>query len=489
MSIENKNFVSAKDNSPIRDELAKKKINLDNLFLPQRGDVANLGLHKYKNQLYSSNYVGICRLKDKEGKNIKDPDDGKDMILKINPRFPLSVMELLDYIKGDDEFERYLAPQTASKKQSDQEVDSLEKNELFHFFENEPPINVNADTAKDSSIITITLFLSLLKELCRKPLMGRMIKKEENLVGKVKGKILFNKNIRANIAKGRKDRIYCQYLHFSQDIVENQFLKAALIKAKKFISQFLKNSKNIQSSYSVTISYCTKVLEHISVMNMSGRECDNLNLSGVYVYYKPVINLAKMILNEVSIDTNGKVSTTNYILPYAISMEKLFEMYIRTYLKNNGFASYKNPYSKRFQLLKYDEKWSIFEGTEKGMGDYIGGTIKPDIVIKDSQNGEYIVFDVKYKNYLNKHYVREDRLQLLAYALMFNCSHIGLIFPPIEDGKLTTFTPQVVQSLENREIKYHQLLFVLNKNNGIVQENDLNKNIAEYIKDLFQFPN
>ena len=37
--------------------------------------------------------------------------------------------------------------------------------------------------------------------------MGRMVRNEENLAGKVKGKIVFSKNIRANTLKGREDRI------------------------------------------------------------------------------------------------------------------------------------------------------------------------------------------------------------------------------------------------------------------------------------------
>lgn len=46
--------------------------------------------------------------------------------------------------------------------------------------------------------------------------------------------------------------------------------------------------------------------------------------------------MAKMILDDISIESNGDVSTTGYILPYAISMEKLFEVYVRAYFKKNG---------------------------------------------------------------------------------------------------------------------------------------------------------
>ncbi|WP_096200030.1 5-methylcytosine restriction system specificity protein McrC [Bacillus sp. FJAT-45350] len=489
MATKGSNFVSVKDNCSIKEDILKKGIELDRIYIPTRGDVTNLGIHKYNDKLYSSNYVGVCRLKNIDGENLKK--NGVEQILKVQPRFNLSVIEMLNFIRTDDEFDRYLAPQTVRRNQADKEIESLEMNELFYFYENESPIKVDADIAKESSILTTTLFLSMLKELCRKPLMGRMIKKEENLVGKVKGKILFNKHIRQNLVKGRNDRIYCKYLHYSEDIVENQFLKAALLKAKRFITQYFnENIESTNTNYNKTIAYCTKVLGHISSTKISGSECDNLKFNGCYANYKKVIKLAKMVLNEVSIDTNGKVSITNYIIPYAVSMEKLFEMYVRAYLKKNGFASYKTKDSEPLQLFKYDDKKSIFEGTEKGMADYIGGPIKPDIVVKNIKTDEVIVFDVKYKDFKNKRYAREDRLQLLAYALMYNCSHIGLIFPKQNDKEY--LVPQRVQSLEKREIMYHELFVDIELDDNIegVEELSYEKetSFAKYIENLFMDP-
>lgn len=474
------------DNKPIND--LKNIINIDQLYYSPKNDVTNLGIHIFNNVLYASNYVGVCRLKDINGNNVKNKNDGTDVVLNIKPRFSLSVIEMLNYIRTDDEFDRYLAPQSIRQNQRDQVVESWEKNELFYFFEDEPPIKLEGEIARDSSIITITLFLSMLKDLCRRPLMGRMITKEENLVGKVKGKILFHKNISTNLVKGRKDKIYCQYLQFSEDILENQLLKAALLKARQFIVNYFKGLDDVNNSYSETLTYCSKVLENISSKKMTGKDGKHLKLSGVYAYYKPVINLAKIVLDEVSIDISGRANTTNYIVPYAISMERLFELYIRAYLKKNGIASYKNGDSKQYQLLKYDEKMSIFgKGAKKGVANYIGGTVKPDIVIKNIQTGEIIVFDVKYKDYTNKLYARNDRLQLLAYALIYKCSHIGIIFPTPLNGEKVNFIPQEVQSLEERVILFHQLLMDINKN--IISSSSCSaESFTNYIKNLFSHP-
>ena len=73
---------------------------------------------------------------------------------------------------------------------------------------NQNPLKVDDSTSNENSIITVTVFLILLRLLCKRPLMGRMVKKEENLTGKVKGKIVIEKNISKNAMHGRNDRLW-----------------------------------------------------------------------------------------------------------------------------------------------------------------------------------------------------------------------------------------------------------------------------------------
>lgn len=485
MTLNQYDIIYAKDNSSIKDQLLSKNIDLNMLYFPPSGDPQNLGLHKYKNDYYTSNFVGVCRLKKINGENLKN-SEGKEVILKVEPRFSVTLVEILNYIRTDDEFDRYLAPQTNQLNHKERDIESLNQNELFYFFENEAPLKVESGLAKDSSIITVNLFLSMLKELCRKPLMGRMIKKEENLTGKVKGKILFSKNIQKNLVRGRKERIYCQHLHYSQDIIENQILKSALLKAKNFVFQFFKDFKIEGSSFHEAITFCIKSLDHISLKNVNAKDIEGLKFGGFYSHYRPVINLAKMVLNEISIESNGFAGISNLVVPYAISMEKLFEMYVRTYLKQNGFYSYKIETDSGIQLLKYDEKKSIFEKSNRTnnekLANYIGGNIKPDLIFKKNNTGEIVIFDVKYKFYNNRQNVRDDRLQILAYALMYNCSHVGLIFPMLE-GENAEFKPQIIQTMDDKEILYHQLIVNLNATNDNYEKKET-VDIAKYIQTL-----
>lgn len=449
-----------------------KKGDIDRLYVTYSESRINLGIHYYRNRLYSSNLVGICRLKTSDGEGIYDID-GNELLIKVVPRFNVTVVELLNYIRDDDEFDRYMAPQTISNRQKDKDIEAIDKNEIFYFFENEKPLKVDDGISEENSIITVTVFLTLLKLLCKRPLMGKMVKDEENLTGKIKGKIVIEKNIRANTMHGRNDRFYCRYLQFTDNIVENQILKAALKKAKRFIVDYFGDYSKDNNNYASMISYCSNALRHISDIQCSGSACTGLKFTGCYAYYKPVVAMAQMILDDISIESNGEVNTTGYIVPYAISMEKLFEVYVRAYLKKNGINSYKRKENVGIRLEKFDDKTDVFV-EEDGLlnpGKYISGTIKPDLILTDQETGETVVLDVKYKDYTNGD-SRNDRLQLLAYSMMLNAGNVGIILPAHDEVEI--FDARRINSMESRVIKYHQMLLGMMKNNSTV---------ADYIKE------
>ena len=189
--------------------------------------------------------------------------------------------------------------------------------------------------------------------------------------------------------------------------------------------------------------------------------------------------MARMILDDISIEANGDVSTSGFIVPYAISMDKLFEVYVRAYLKRNGIYSYRVNPAHGIRLEKYDDKTDVFTEDEEleNPGKYISGTIKPDIILTNQDTGETVVIDVKYKDYTNGN-SRNDRLQLLAYSMMLNADNVGIILPAGSHDKL--FDARRINSMENRVIKYHQMLLGVMKNNTTV---------ADYIKDsIFNKP-
>lgn len=173
-----------------------KSEDVERLYVTYSESRVNLGIHYYRNKLYTSNLVGICRIKSVDDETLYDAE-GNELLIKVIPRFNVKIVELLNYMRDDDEFDRYMAPQTISNRHKERDIEAIDRNEIFYFYVNENPLKVDEKISGENSIITVTVFLTLLRLLCKKPLMGRMMKKEKNLTGKVKGKIVIEKNIRA----------------------------------------------------------------------------------------------------------------------------------------------------------------------------------------------------------------------------------------------------------------------------------------------------
>lgn len=412
----------------------------------KKNEFFNLGIYRDDNGYYqTSGLVGISRLKNSHGNNILN-SDGKPKVLKVEPRFGVDPFSMLDTLKDDEEFGKYLLSPHSKNGESDGE-----RNEIFHIY-NDAPIRIDSSEG-DVNILGAVLFLRLLTELCKRPLYGRMERIESNLVGQVKGKILFNKHIKHNVSRAREERVYCQHQHYTVDVSPNQILKYALKKVHILINDFFEQSESAKLTFLRQISFCGSSLKMVSDIKFNSKDCINVNMTGFYAHYKPVISAARMILEDISIDFSGEC-TLNYILPHAINMQKIFEFYVRARLKK---YLQKNliPAGMPIDLVDYQDKFEIIEGEREKA--YISGVVIPDIIIR-IKNGDgttkYRVYDVKYKDGNKRHGNREDRLQLLAYGLIYNCDQVGHIFPC--NGESTKNEMSDIAFYDNKKtIKYH----------------------------------
>lgn len=84
-----------------------KPEDIEHLYVTYSELRVNLGIHYYRNSLYSSNLVGICRIKSVDDETLYDAE-GNELLIKVVPRFNVTVVELLNYIRDDDEFDRYM---------------------------------------------------------------------------------------------------------------------------------------------------------------------------------------------------------------------------------------------------------------------------------------------------------------------------------------------------------------------------------------------
>lgn len=119
-----------------------KSEDVERLYVTYSESRVNLGIHYYRNKLYTSNLVGICRIKSVDDETLYDAE-GNELLIKVIPRFNVKIVELLNYMRDDDEFDRYMAPQTISNRHKERDIEAIDRNEIFYFYVNENPLKVD----------------------------------------------------------------------------------------------------------------------------------------------------------------------------------------------------------------------------------------------------------------------------------------------------------------------------------------------------------
>ena len=352
---------------------------------------------------------------------------------------------MLEKVMTDNEYEKY--------------VDELHsKNKyLFKVMYNQPLIKLEEDRSFSSDILCALSFVQSCYSLCKKGIKKKMIYEEENYNSKIRGKIDIKKNIRKNTSHGRNDKFYCKFISFSMDNIENQILKATLMKCKKIISQKFELSSEILQY----INFCMNIFKNVKVIHINSSDFNRTNISGLYTYYRPILKQAKCILNQKynSYKTKeGRVITkSTYTIPYMINMETVFEFYARVMIKECLIAT-------NFQVNSYSDYIFLERGIinksncEKNI--HIIPYCIPDLIITDvSSNKVAAVLDVKYKSHSRSG--RLDTHQLLSYILLTGAEKCGFIFPG-DITELKKFSSNIdymiLQTPLIKNLKYYELI-------------------------------
>lgn len=392
----------------------------------------NLGIYQSsKWGVRSDKYCGYAWLKDRHGNILKDAK-GKGVILRIKPRFGLDLNTMLQAIARDEELFDYLGLGTDDP--------------LIRFFTDEPMIG-NAEAGNDRDrLISAISFIALLDRTSRVSVIKRMVRVEENAVGRVRGHIVMNKHISHNISQGHEERIYAAHNERTENLRENRMLLYALGRAEERLkSGEEKTGEDILPSVKKMISAIRNRLCRVEPRQNERFSCDDVDrmivkLPNIYRNYVPVFEYAKLILAEASVNA-GNGSDTKMI-PYAVNSHMLYECYVRACIKK--IIKDINSNTHTIEMLKYvRDKDHIPDDASYGARDvikgsedcYISGKVVPDIVImytnKEDGSVFYRVYDVKYKDSAKSYRGRDDRLQLLAYNLIYHntIDNTGFIMP------------------------------------------------------------
>lgn len=398
-------------------------------------DCENLGIYlDDHNQYRSSGYVGVCVLQTKDGQDYIGAD-GKKIILHVKPRFKtISPWQMLTEIMKDEEYEDYIHGSESS---------------IYTILDAESPIKLNIDESGGEVLLAIS-FIRACYKVCSTNLKRKMQYKKENLNGKIRGRIDFPNQVKKNIARGREDQIYCKYPAFSEDILENQILKNALIVSERLLRvNKCMEAEGIDNIRSMC-TYCKNRLKGISEVKIKKSDFLSINVKGFNASYGPAIGLAEMIITHSNMSVNVSGVKSGYVIPYAIRMEALFEFYTRTrikqYLETKGIKEQVRLDPYRSNKNKEDLLLSVNNDSAYLMKNYI-----PDIAFqircKNNESEEidwkYVaVMDVKYQRSTEKvgaETRRHNSHQLLFYALLLNVKRCGFVFPADSDRRIDYF--------------------------------------------------
>jgi len=416
----------------------------------------NFGIHKYHERLWTSGFVGVGRLFNYDHTLIQS--NGKEYIVVISSQYGMNPWKMLEKVMVDDEYENYIEELNRNGKY------------LFRVFYNQPLIRLAQDEFNDGDLLYALSFINSCYFLCKKGMKKSMIQREENYKSKVRGKIDVKKNIAQNTCRGRNDRFYCNYIDFTEDNIENRILKTTLKKCKAIIDERFEANLEIIGR----ISFCMNALRHVASVTIKASDFNSVSVSGLYMYYKPVLQLAKSIFSQKYYSYTAKdgriVTKSVFTIPYMINMETLFEYYARTMLKETLDGA-------KFELDKYSRKWFLARNTnsvedaEKGI--HLIPYCIPDIVVRDKETNQVLaVMDVKYK--AHDRTSRVDSLQLLSYILLTGVKKCGFVFPGAETQikqmqtsgaeYLSLQTPFAV------DLKYYELILGILPNAAVLEQ-------------------
>ena len=372
------------EHEPIVDPIPKECLERLNRHDIDRKKSETLGLHGKSGGFAPGNYIGMVWLG--EGDN--------RVVLRVDSKF-----STMDYIAMYMEC-------MADPLTSDQTAKCL------YVWSDEKPIETNGH---DFSILIIIAYLRELNKFCQRHMRRHFMRERQNFVGKMRGKILPNENLRRNIIHARLDRIYCEYQSVSDDILENQILRTALERASHFFNEY-RGDKDVLDALPQWIRASRAVLNGVSTKKVKPSDFTAARKHGAFAPYKHPLALAKLILQKLGPNPHEKNSQT-YTPPYAFNSWKLFECYAEIKLSN------------KFKALKRGIKKDFLNAE-----DYM--EIEPDFYIKNMDKQKPRIIDAKYKDIHDSYFTgtktvhvdkkkkpsRHDVYQVVAYS-----QHRGLL--------------------------------------------------------------
>lgn len=279
---------------------------------------------------------------------------------------------------------------------------------------------MNFDDLLESMIYMYASYTA--KILAEQPFQAYQTVEEETSY--LKGSLLFDNYISKNLSNAKWQHFYCSYQPFVYDNLFNRIVK--------FVTKRLLNLSANPVNKEL-LSSILFILDDVSDVSCVEQDCDKVKLNPHYLELQQVLNLSRMFLSNLVIDSHSS-DADNFC--FLLPMEFIFEEFIYGFLS----SQYKSLQikSQSYDYLARTQGSDVFQ-------------IKNDIYIE-----RILLIDTKYKirskdEGLKAGVSQTDMYQMISYSIRRECPSVLLLYPYSTDGnnQPSTFT---VSNLNNEEI-------------------------------------
>ena len=279
---------------------------------------------------------------------------------------------------------------------------------LFEFME-------EAETPPDT--LAIALSAAARRAFSRGLLHG--YRTEEEALHTVRGRIRFADQIRLRF--GIPLPIEVRYDEFTDDITENQLVKAAAIRLGGMRLRSQQARRNL--------GWIAAMLENVSSVESFPKDVPDVRFDRINEHYRGVVGLSRLILRHSAFESErGVVHATGFLM----DMNTLFQEFLTVALRETLGLTERVFREKNIDTLDVDGKVKL----------------RPDLTWWHGRDCQF-VGDAKYKGIENESVPNADLYQLLAYVTALNLPGGLLIYA---QGKAETATYTVRNSGRRLEV-------------------------------------
>ena len=171
--------------------------------------------------------------------------------------------------------------------------------------------------------LVVLHYFAILEDLFKKPLKKGYLTREENLVAKMKGKILMSSHIKRNVLGSRPDRILCRFQEYSVDCLENRILHSAY----KIGRYWLRRWRDEDDEYSIRHENLEGCFSGIGYADYPMQGASR-KTNPIYREYGDALRLAHLICRVQGYRDHFEKAGQHLVPPHVIDMAKLFELYV-----------------------------------------------------------------------------------------------------------------------------------------------------------------